>query len=251
MKNNFFNKSPIINVLEKPKKNSNVSSQILYGERFKVLSKYKNFYKVKNYYDNYIGFISKKIKLEALFNPSHKIKTLKSQIYFGTDKTKKISSNHYLPFGSKLKIIKKKKSFIMFEKNQWIKFKDTCIISKKEKNFIKILKLFINCPYKWGGKTFDGIDCSALLQIYYKYNNKYFPRDTIDQIKQKKGYKYKKNFKKGDIIFWKGHVAVCIDSKNLIHAYGPSKKVVVMQIRKTIKRIEKTANLKVKKVFKI
>ena len=251
MKNNFFNKSPIINVLEKPKKNSNVSSQILYGERFKILSKNKNFYKVKNYYDNYVGFISKKIKLEALFNPSHKIKTLKSQIYFGTDKTKKISSNHYLPFGSKLKIIKKKKSFIMFEKNQWIKFKDTCIISKKEKNFIKILKLFINCPYKWGGKTFEGIDCSALLQIYYKYNNKYFPRDTIDQIKQKKGYKYKKNFKKGDIIFWKGHVAVCINSKNLIHAYGPSKKVVVMQIRKTIKRIEKTANLKVKKVFKI
>ena len=92
MKNNFFNKSPIINVLEKPKKNSNVSSQILYGERFKILSKNKNFYKVKNYYDNYVGFISKKIKLEALFNPSHKVKTLKSQIYFGTGISAKVIS---------------------------------------------------------------------------------------------------------------------------------------------------------------
>ena len=79
----------------------------------------------------------------------------------------------------------------------------------------------------------------------------FFPRDTIDQIKQKKGSKKKKKFKKGDIIFWKGHVAVCINSKNLIHAYGPKKKVIIMPIQKTIKRIEKTAKLKVKKIFKI
>ena len=53
------------------------------------------------------------------------------------------------------------------------------------------------------------------------------------------------------IIFWKGHVAVCINSNNLIHAYGPKKKVVIMPIQKTIKRIEKTTKLKVKKVFRI
>ena len=61
----------------------------------------------------------------------------------------------------------------------------------------------------------------------------------------------KKKYKKGDIIFWKGHVAACIDSNNLIHAYGPKKKVVIMPIQNTIKRIERTANLKVKKIFRI
>ena len=85
----------------------------------------------------------------------------------------------------------------MFEKNQWVKFNDICLISNKEKNFIKIFKLFINCPYKWGGKTFDGIDCSALLQVYYNYNNKFFPRDTRDQINQKKKFKSTSKFKKG------------------------------------------------------
>ena len=74
--------------------------------------------------------------------------------------------------------------------------------------------------------------------------------DTIEQIKYKKGNIIKK-FKKGDVIFWKGHVAVCIDSKKLIHAYGPEKKVIIMPIHKTIKRIERTAKLKVKKVFRI
>ena len=251
MLDNFFNKSIIIDVLERPNKNSKVSSQIIYGEKFKVLSEKKNFYKVKTIYDNYIGFISKKINLNKKFKPTHKIKTLKSQIYFGTDKKKKILSNQFLPFGSNLEIIKKNKNFIMFEKYRWIKLNDACLISNKEKDFVKIFKLFINCPYKWGGKTFVGIDCSALVQIFYKYNNIFFPRDTVDQINQKKGFKYKKKFKKGDIIFWKGHIAVCVNSKYLIHAYGPSKKVVVMPIQKTIKRIERTAKLKVKKVFKI
>ena len=60
-----------------------------------------------------------------------------------------------------------------------------------------------------------------------------------------------KKFKKGDIIFWKGHVAVCINSKKLIHAYGPEKKVLIMPIKKTITRILNTAHLKVRKISKI
>ena len=109
----------------------------------------------------------------------------------------------------------------------------------------------MGCKYKWGGKSFDGIDCSALLQIFYKFNNKFFPRDTIDQVKIKKGFINKKVFKKGDIIFWKGHVAICLNSNSLIHAYGPRKKVLIMPIRKTIKLIERTANLKILKVISI
>ena len=139
----------------------------------------------------------------------------------------------------------------MFEKNKWLYLKDIKKNNFKEKNFIKILNLFVNCKYKWGGKTFDGIDCSALVQMYYLYNNKYFPRDTKDQIKIKKGHKNSDNLKKGNIIYWKGHVAVCINSKKLIHAYGPRKKVLIMNIKNTIKIIEKTANLKVKKITKI
>ena len=60
-----------------------------------------------------------------------------------------------------------------------------------------------------------------------------------------------KSIKKNDIIFWKGHVAICLNSKLLIHAYGPEKKVLIMPILKTIKRIENTAKLKVKKIAKI
>ena len=241
MQNNFFCNNPYINLYDRPSINSKISSQIIYGEKFKVLRKVKNFLKVRTSYDRYHGYIKNK-KFINKIKPTHKVKVLKTRIY---------KSNNFLPFSSKIEILKRKNNYVMFEKNKWIKQKDITLINKKEKNFVKIFKSYLNCKYKWGGKTYDGIDCSALIQIFYKFNNKFFPRDTVDQIKYKKGSIAKKKFKLGDIIYWKGHVAFCINSKKLIHAYGPKKKVIVMPIDKTIKIIEKTANLKVKKICRI
>ena len=103
----------------------------------------------------------------------------------------------------------------------------------------------------WGGKTYNGIDCSALLQLFYYYNNSFYPRDTKDQIKYSRKQLKRKVYKKGNVIFWKGHVAICVNSKKLIHAYGPEKKVLIMPISKTIERIKKTANLSIKKISSI
>ena len=136
-------------------------------------------------------------------------------------------------------------------KNKWLKKKDTKKIYHIEKNFVKILRLFLKTKYVWGGKTYNGIDCSALLQLFYYYNNSFYPRDTKDQIKYSRKKLKRKVFKKGDVIFWKGHVAVCINSKQLIHAYGPEKKVLIMPIIKTIERIERTASLSIKKISSI
>ena len=250
MQISFFCNKPYINLYESSSINSNLSSQILYGEKFKILKKKKKFLKIKTHYDNYIGYI-KLSKFIKKFKETNKVSVLRSKIFTNPNNLKKSKTNKYLPFASKIQVVKKKNNFVMFENNKWIKSKDISPTSKKNKNILKILKLFLNCRYKWGGKTFDGLDCSALIQLFYKFNNKFFPRDTVDQIKYKKGNTIKKKFKKGDIIFWKGHVAVCIDSKKLIHAYGPEKKVIIMPIHKTIKRIERTAKLKVKKVFRI
>ena len=240
MQNNFFCNYPYINIFEKPSNNSKISSQIIYGEKFKVLKKVKNFLKIRTSYDKYQGFIKNK-KFEKKINATHKVKVLKTKI---------LKSNKFLPFSSEIEILKKKKNYVMFKKNKWIKAKDINPINQKDNNILKILKIFLNCNYKWGGKTYNGIDCSALIQLFYKFNNKFFPRDTVDQRKYIKGT-IKKKFKLGDIIYWKGHVAICINSNKLIHAYGPKKKVLVMDIYKTISLIKKTANLEVKKVFRI
>ena len=251
MKNStFFCKSNSLNVYELASKKSDISTQILYGEKFSVIGRKKVFLKIRTDFDNYVGFI-KKEKFNKFLDKTHKVNVLKSKIYYKPKNNNKYLTKKYLPFSSEIQILKKDNNFVMFEKNKWVKFNELEIINNKDYNFSKIFKYFLKIKYKWGGKTFDGIDCSALLQIFYKYNNKFFPRDTKDQVKIKKGVNNKKLFKKGDIIFWKGHVAICLNKRELIHAYGPRKKVLIMPIIKTIKLIEKTAKLKVIKIISI
>ena len=247
MKNNFF-KSSLGNIYSKPSIRSEIASQILYGEKFKILQKKKNWIKIKTNFDNYIGFIKKK-KFNNKFIPSKKVFKIKSIIYI-KKKGKFLPSNDFLYFATRISIKNTNREFIEFEKNKWIKKNHVKNINHYEKNFVKILKLFLNSKYKWGGKSAKGIDCSALIQIYFYYNNIFFPRDSIDQIKFCKK-KTKSKFSKGDIIFWKGHVGICINKNYFIHAYGPKKKVIIMPINYTIKLIEKTAKLMVKKISNI
>ena len=240
MKNNFFNKS-IGNINSRPFLNAEVISQILYGEKFKILSKNNDWVKIRTNYDNYTGFI-KKHKFLKKFKPTNKIYKLKSRI-FKKKGNKFFQTKNFLYFGSGISVTNKSKEFFEFEKNKWVKIIDTKKINHSENNLVKILKLFLNVKYLWGGKSSEGIDCSALIQIFFYYNRIFFPRDTKDQLKYFRKISNRKNFKK-NIIFWKGHIAYCINKKNLIHAYGPKKNVLIMNIKKTINKIFKDTKLK-------
>jgi len=246
VKNNYFYKKSLSNIYKKPYVVSEVTSQILYGEKFKIIAKNKSWIKIKVLFDNYIGYIKNKDYTKD-HQPTHKIFTLKANIY----NKQKNKTKYFLPFASRISMIHENKKFIEFEKNKWIKKSDIKKFNHVEKNYLKVLKMFLKIKYRWGGKTYRGIDCSAILQLFFYYNNRFYPRDTKDQIK----YSAKKNesrvFKKGDIIFWKGHVAICINTQKLIHAYGPENKVLIMPIVDTINRIEKTAKLMVKKISSI
>jgi len=143
-----------------------------------------------------------------------------------------------------IKVTDKKKKFYKFD-NFWIKKDNLKNIKFYSSNIFKDVKKFINVKYKWGGKSFKGVDCSGLVQLFFNFNNKFCPRDAKNQIKYFKKKIKLKNIKKNDLIFWKGHVGIAISKKELIHAYGPFSKTVVMSIKSTIDRIYKTANLKV------
>jgi gamma-D-glutamyl-L-lysine dipeptidyl-peptidase len=239
--NKFFtNTYSVTNLYKKMSLKSEIVTQMIYGDSFNVIKKTKKWLKIKINEDNYKGFILNK-KFHNLIKPTHKVHTLKAKIYKLPNKKKKINE---LPFGSKIKMDEKKYQFVKFEKG-WIHQKNIKLINYKEKNIFKKIKLFKNTKYKWGGKTYKGIDCSALIQICINFNNKFCPRDAKDQVKYfKKNIKFK-NIKKNDVIYWKGHVAVVLSKNKLIHAYGPVKKTILMNINKTIKLIKKTADLRI------
>ena len=233
--------SSVINVYKKNNIRSEVVTQLLYGDTFKKIKKTRTWIKIKNDADNYKGYIKNNKFLSNQKN-THKICTISATLYSRPNSNKKIKKK--LSFGSKIKVLKKKGNFYKFD-NCWVDKKDLKKINFKTKNNFETINKFLNVKYKWGGKHFSGIDCSGLIQLFLNFNNKFCPRDTKDQIKYfKKKIKLNK-IKKNDLIFWEGHVAIVISNKKLIHAYGPFKKVVIMSIKKTIRKIYKTANLKI------
>ena len=169
------------------------------------------------------------------------ISVLSANIYKESNLKNKIGK---LPYTSKIKVEKIISKFAKFQ-NRWIEIKNIKPIKHKVKKNFKDVQIFKNIKYKWGGKTFDGIDCSALIQVCLNFNNIFCPRDTGQQINFFKKNIDLKNIMTNDIIYWKGHVALVISSKKLIHAYGPRKKTLIMDIQKTIKLIKKTTNLNV------
>jgi len=236
----FTNNFSLINLHKKPSIKSEIVTQMIYGDTFSISKRSGKWLKIKIKEDSYNGFVKNK-KFSKFLKPTHKVNILRSKIFKFPNKSTKINE---ISFGSKIKVVENKKNFLKFSKG-WINKNDVKPISYKEKNPFRRISIFKNIKYKWGGKSFKGVDCSALIQIFLNFNNKFCPRDAKDQVKFfKKNIKLKK-IRKNDIIYWKGHVALALSNKKLIHAYGPMKKTVVMGINQTIKKIKETAKLKV------
>ena len=242
----FTNNFSIINLYKKPSVKSEIMTQMIFGDNFTIIEKSKNWIKIKIKEDGYQGYIKKK-RFSKFCKPTHKICILKAKVYRFSNRKRKVFE---IPFGSKIKIIDRKDDYFQFSKG-WINKKDIKPVSFKEKKPFRKITIFKNIKYKWGGKTFKGIDCSGLIQIFLNFNNRFCPRDTKDQIKYFKQKVKFHNIKKDDILFWKGHVAVAISKKKLIHAYGPMKKTVIMETDFAVKRISKTADLRLLSVKRV
>ena len=246
MNSHYLNIYPIINLYKKSTIKSEIVTQMIYGEKFIIIKKTSKWLKIKIQEDKYIGYIKKK-KFTHYVKPTHKISVLFAKIYKKPNLKNEITK---LPYSSKIKVKKKYSKFSKFQ-NGWVETKNIKPLNYKNKNIFKDIKIFKEVKYIWGGKTFRGIDCSGLIQVCLNFNNKFCPRDSGPQSRFfKKNIKIK-DIKKNDIIYWRGHVALALSKKKLIHAYGPKKKTLIMSIAETIRLIKKTANLKVISVKRI
>ena len=217
----FTNIYPEINLYKKPSTKSEIITQMIYGDSFSIFKKSKKWLKIKIKEDNYKGYIKNK-KYSNFLKPTHKVNCLKAKIFKFPNKIKK----NEITYGSKIRVLGNNSKFLKIA-NGWINKSDVKPISFKEKNPFKRITSFKDVKYKWGGKSFKGIDCSALVQVFLNFNNKFCPR-CRDQVNISKKHKIKK-YKKNDIIYWNGHMAMALSKQKLIHAYGPMKKTVIMK----------------------
>jgi len=240
MNNYYTNQYPVVNLYKKNSAKSEIVTQMIFGESFKIINQASKWIQIQIKEDGYIGYVKNK-KFISYLKPTHKVCVLSANIYKNSNFKKKIGKLSYV---SKIKVEKINSKFSGFQ-NKWIETKNIRPLKYINEDTFKDIKIFKSIKYKWGGKTFSGIDCSALVQVFLNFNNKFCPRNTVQQTKFFKKNVNLKNIKKNDIIYWKGHVALAISTKKLIHAYGPRNKVLIMDIQKTIELIKKTANLKI------
>ncbi len=198
---------------------SEMVTQALYGDQFKVLEQRKKWSRIRFAYDKYEGWIDNKQYTE-IEEADYK-NLLKSNINLSKDLIEYVSDDadnlYPIPIGSDLNALQ-----LMNHK-----FDGNCITSKHPKSeIVKTSFLYLNAPYLWGGKTPFGIDCSGFTQMVYKLNGHKLLRDASEQATQGIPLSFIEESEPGDLAFFDNsegniiHVGIIMEDNYIIHAHG-------------------------------
>ena len=230
-------------------KGSKLSTQLLYGEECDVFETKNGWSWIQSRRDNYVGYTPTINLTKKIYKPNSKVISLRTVIYTKPD-IKSVTKG-YLSFNSLVEVIKIKGKYSLIKNLGWCPSLDLVKIKSSKFNHIDLSKQYLDTPYLWGGRDSMGIDCSGLIQNLHQINNRPFPRDTdMQEIFVTNEVKYEKDLKAGDLVFWKGHVAMMIDNSNIIHANAFHMKTAIEPLSTAKKRILKS-NGKIKKLGRL
>ena len=228
---------------------SKLSTQLLYGEECDVFETKNGWSWIQSRRDNYVGYTPSINLTRKTYKPNSKVISLRTVIYTKPD-IKSVTKG-YLSFNSLVEVIKIKGKYSLIKNLGWCPSLDLAKIKSSKFNHIDLSKQYLDTPYLWGGRDSMGIDCSGLVQNLHQINNRPFPRDTdMQEIFVTNEVKYEKDLKAGDLVFWKGHVAMMIDNSNIIHANAFHMKTAIEPLSTAKKRILKS-NGKIKKLGRL
>ncbi|NBW27838.1 MAG: hydrolase Nlp/P60 [Flavobacteriaceae bacterium] len=214
----------IIPLRIEPNDRSEIVSQVLFGEHFEVIDKFKQWSKIKLQYDNYEGWIDTK-----QFQPISKdeFNSLSSQeIVLNGDLIDYITADNNfmmpIPLGATLTFLEDSKVNISNYEFEGAKVSGI----KPKSELIKTAFMYLNAPYLWGGKTPFGIDCSGFTQMVYKLNGYKLLRDAAQQASQGIPLSFIEESEPGDLAFFDNeegniiHVGIIMENNYIIHASG-------------------------------
>ena len=209
----------IVALRNEPSDKSELTSQVLYGELFKVLEQRKKWSRIRLSYDGYEGWIDNKqfrlIEQEEYTNFTCKKEQLCSDLVnFITDSEQKLQP---IVMGSVLNAQPLLSHTFDGE---------TLVGQKQKNNLIETALLYLNTPYLWGGKTPFGIDCSGFTQMVYRLNGFQLLRDASQQATQGDALSFIEESSPGDLAFFDNnegdiiHVGIIMENHYIIHAHG-------------------------------
>ena len=209
-----------------PDDRSEMVSQLLFGDHFKVLQNKKQWLKIKLAFDEYEGWIDRKqcVKITKQGyekNTQAPIVVSNELIDFIESEDKQLLS---IVLGSRLPQYSKKK-LKLNDKTYSFEGNISGTTSTKE-SIVKSAFMYLNAPYLWGGKTPFGIDCSGLTQMVYKLNGHELYRDASQQASQGDVLSFIEESEPGDLAFFDNeegdiiHTGIILANNYIIHASG-------------------------------
>lgn len=210
-------------------------SELLFGEQVTVYETKEGWAWVQALNDLYVGYV----RSEALGDTmaaTLRVSALMAPVFSGPNLKTPVSD--LLPMNAVVPVLARDGDYV----NIGAGFvHQRHLLPEAEKDFVSIAERFLGVPYVWGGKTYAGLDCSGLIQTALQATGKAAPRDT-DMMELALGNDVSPwHARRGDLVFWKGHMGVMLDEARLLHANAFHMAVAVEPLAQAIARIEKVA----------
>ncbi len=210
--------------------------QLLMGDGVRVLERRDGFAFLQSDKDGYCGYVAS----EALGGPidaTHRVCAPATHLYpAATMKEREIAA---LSFGARLAIVAEHERFCETDRGLFVPSPHLMPLDQRMTDPAAVAAMFLGTPYLWGGNSRAGIDCSGLVQAALLACGIACPGDSDMQQEIGAAVAGRSDLRRGDLIFWKGHVAMALDGRDLIHANAFRMAVTTEGIDEAIARISR------------
>ena len=207
---------PLAPMTAKPDAEGEMTSQLIFGEAFTAYENESGWVWGQTALDGYVGYIPEACLMEAMDEPSHRITALQALVYPDADfRARPIGA---LPFGARVSVGERAAPFVQLNVGGWVAETAVKPVADKAPMWVATAEIFKGAPYLWGGRSAAGFDCSGLVQIALQSANVACPRDSDQQLAALGRDAPQSALRRGDLVFWKGHVGIMTSPKTLLHA---------------------------------
>lgn len=185
--------------------------------------------------DGYVGWLPAAALLARSAEPTHKVAALRTFVFPGP--SVKLPPLDALPLGAQIAVAREDGGFAITPAGGYIPKRHLAELDEAAPDYVAVAERFLGVPYLWGGKTSLGLDCSGLVQVALTARGVPCPRDS-DMQEHALGWQTElAKLQRGDLVFWKGHVAIARDRDTIIHANAFHMQVAIEPVAEAAARI--------------
>lgn len=234
--------APVVDLRPVPRADSGIDTQLLHGAHVRVFDEREGWAWLQAEADGYVGYAPASA-LGAVEQATHVVVAQRSFVYRGADLRFPATAAHSM--GATLRIVGEAETrgtrYALVATGEAMILDHLCPIGHVEADYVAVAERFEHTPYLWGGVSGFGIDCSGLVQLSMRMAGISVLRDT-DMQATSIGTALDigddlAGLRRGDLVFWKGHVAIMLDAASMIHASGHTMRVTREPLADAVARI--------------